>query len=369
MMKKLIVSLTAALLVVTAALPASAAKFPDVNDNHSLVIEVEYLVDKEIIRGYEDGTFRPNDPISKKHIASMLVKALNLPTTDIKNPGYADVPTTHPYYTEIAAAYTAGIFGDATNFKPDSSISRAFMAKILAHSFNLKSIADNAVTYKDVPTSYEFYSPIQLVTMNNVAKGYPEDGTFRPNQLITRAHFSAFLARAMSLVGGDFTPDTNYMYYYEDAGNYRYRSELDGQTAVDQSVYKYWNIYEDATNEQMDYLMYLYSPNRFYEGVPQSDIGTSVAFPFTIGKKVDTRGQEHQTAYLTQRVLDTKTSVTIAGKVYNDVVIVAETFDAGGGKIDTVTTYIAKGYGIIAYKNTDGYFTYWLTDRVATSVQ
>lgn len=364
-MKKIITSFLALALVLAATMPASAAKFNDVDNNHSLVIEIEYLVDKGIIRGYEDGSFKPNDPIAKKHIASMLVKALNLPTTNLQDPGYKDVPTTHPYYTDIAAAYTAGIFGKASYFKPESSISRAFMAKILAHSFNLRSIADNSVTYKDVPTSSEFYTPIQLVTMNNVAKGYTEDGTFRPNQLITRAHFSAFLGRAMSLIGGDFTPDVNYYYYYEDAGKYRYRAELDGQTTSGKNTYKYWNVYDDATNEQMDYLMYLFSPNRFYEGVPQSDIGTSVEFPFTIGKKVDTRNNEHQTAYLTQTVLDTKTTATIAGKTYKDVVVIRETYDAGGGKIDSVTTYIAKDYGIIAYKNAAGHFTYWLTDRKA----
>ena len=357
-MKKIVAALTAVALAVTIALPVSAAKFTDVSDGYSLAIEINYLADKGIIGGYEDGTFRPSNPIAKKHIASMLVKALNLPKDNLKNPNYADVPTTHVYYEDIAAAYTAGIFGDATNFKPDSSISRAFMAKILATAFNLKSIADNAVTYKDVPTSYEFYSPIQLVTMNNVAKGYTEDGTFRPNQLITRAHFSAFLARAMSLIGGDFTPEVGYTYFYEDSGKYRYRMELDGQETSGMTTYKYWDLYDDATNEKMDYLMYVTSPSRYYEGIPQSDVGTNIEFPFTIGRKGAAPG------YTARNILNTKVTMELAGKTYTDVVIVEERMP-GDGKIETITTYYAKGHGIVAYKNSDGYFTYWLTDRQA----
>lgn len=356
-MKKIVAAITALALAVTVALPANAAKFTDVSDGYSLGIEIEYLADKGIIKGYDDGTFRPSNPIAKKHIASMLVKALNLPKDNLKNPNYADVPTTHLYYEDIAAAYTAGLFGDATNFKPDSSISRAFMAKILATAFNLKSIADNAVTYKDVPTSSEFYTPIQLVTMNNVAKGYTADGTFRPNQLITRAHFSAFLARAMSLIGGDFTPEVGYKYFYEDAGKYRYRMELDGQDTSGMTTYKYWDLYDDATNEKMDYLMYATSPSRYYEGVPQSEVGTNIEFPFTIGRKGEAPG------YLSRNVLNTKVTMELAGKTYTDVVIVEETLPSGGGGIEKITTYYAKGHGIVAYKNTDGYFTYWLTDR------
>lgn len=356
-MKKIVAAITALALAVTVALPANAAKFTDVSDSYSLAIEINYLADKGIIGGYEDGTFRPSSPIAKKHIARMLVKALNLPKDNLKNPNYADIPTTHLYYEDIAAAYTAGLFGDATNFKPDSSISRAFMAKILATAFNLKSIADNAVTYKDVPTSSEFYSPIQLVTMNNVAKGYSEDGTFRPDKLITRAHFSAFLARAMSLSGGDFTPEVGYKYFYEDAGKYRYRMELDGQNTSGMTTYKYWHLFDDATNEKMDYLMYVTSPSRYYEGIPQSEVGTNIEFPFTIGRKGSAPG------YTARNVLNTKVTMELAGKTYNDVVIVEERMP-GDGVVETITTYYAKGHGIVAYKNANGYFTYWLTDRV-----
>lgn len=358
-MKQLVAVITALALAFTLAMPASAAKFKDVSDGYSLAIEINYLAEKGIIGGYEDGTFRPSNTIAKKHIARMVVKALNLPKDNLKQPSYKDIPTTHLYYEDIAAAYTAGLFDDASYFQPDATITRAFMAQILAKAFNLKSIAANSVSYKDVPASSPYYTPIQLVTMNNIAKGYTEDGTFRPDKVITRAHFSAFLARALSLSGGDFTPEVGYKYFYEDAGKYAYRMELDGQNTTGGMTYKYWNLFDNASNEKMDYLMYVTSPSHYYEGVPQSDVGTTIEFPFTIGRKGESPG------YLSRNVLNTKVTIEIAGKTYDDVVIVEETMPNGGGGTEKITTYYAKGHGIIAYKNTDGYFTYWLTDRVA----
>ncbi|MEE1132042.1 MAG: S-layer homology domain-containing protein [Caryophanon sp.] len=367
MFKKMTAFAAATVLALSLATTTNAAQFKDVPATHSLNIEIEYLAGKGIISGYSDGTFKPNAPIAKKHVAKMLVSALNLPTTNLKPLPYKDVPTTHPYYKEIAAAYTAGIFGNATHFKPESSISRAFMAKMIATSFNLKSIADNAMTYKDVPATDEFYRPIQLVTMNNIARGYEQTSdyaestyTFKPNQLLTRAHFSAFLARAMSLRAGDYTPDTRYNYFYENSVDER-RTVLkfDRDYSMGTGINTSWNLYDALTNKHYENSLYSIADGRWIEGIVASDVGIFIDYPFTIGLKYDYLDDE--VAQDKQEILETNATYKIGGKDYENVVIVRDTYKDDDG-LAVRHIYIAKHYGIIAYES-DGIYYHWLSER------
>lgn len=376
MWKKATAVLAAAIVSLSIASTADAAKFRDVPASHSLNIEIEYLADKGIIGGYSDGTFKPNAPIAKKHIAKMLVEALKLPKANVVLP-YKDIPKSHPYYEDIAAAYAAGIFGKADYFKPESSISRAFMAKMLATSFNLKSIADNAVTYKDVAASNEFYRPIQLVTMNNVARGYEQQYddrepsyTFQPNKLLTRAHFSAFLARAMSLKAGDYTPDTRYTYFYENSVNGRStRLDFARNESIGNRIHTLWNLRDVQTYEHYETSGYSISDGRWIEGIPESDVGTFIDYPFTIGLKYDELQSEYMRSK--QEILQTDATFTIGDTTYNDVIVVRDTFegyeeDGYGGYhyvgLKTRHIYIAKHYGVIAYE-LDGEYFNWLSGR------
>lgn len=370
MFKKVTAFVTATALALSLASTTSAAQFKDVLATHSLNIEIEYLAGKGIIGGYSDGTFKPNAPIAKKHVAKMLVQALDLPTTNLKALPYKDVPTTHPYYKEIAAAYTAGIFGNATHFKPESSISRAFMAKMLATSFNLKSIADNAVTYKDVPATDEFYRPIQLVTMNNIARGYEQPSdygstyTFKPNQLLTRAHFAAFLARAMSLRAGDYTPDKRYDYFYENSVDER-RTVLkfDRDYSMGTDINTGWNLYDVLTNKHYESSGYSIANGQWSEGIAESSSGTFIDYPFTIGLKYDYLNNEIDEEK--QEIIETDATYKIGGKDYEHVVIVRHTYKnltSNQPKFVTRHIYIAKHYGIIAYES-DGSYYHWLSER------
>lgn len=351
------------MLGASVALPASAAQFSDVPDSHSLSIEIDYLAHKKMINGYPDGRFQPNAPVAKKHIAKMLVDALDLPTTNLNNPGYQDVPITHPYYKDIAAAYKAGIFSKATYFKPESSISRAFMAKILAYSFNLKSIAKNAVTYRDVATTSEFYRPIQLVTMNNVAQGYHEatQVNFKPTQLLTRAHFAAFLARALSLQAGNYTANTNYKYYYEDDTT-RNRMQYVSTKIVNGDVETWWNVFEEGSTQPAMPFVYINSLHWWLGDFVAGDVMTNTKKPFTIGLKYDdlASASELNPYASKQRILATDATVTIAQNSYSDVVIIEDTISMLG----QVVTYIAKDIGVIAYGDTAGNFYYWLDERI-----
>ncbi len=64
--------------------PVYAASFKDVTSENVLATEIDYLVERGIIKGYPNGMFKPNDYVTKAQVAVMLTRALGLKTTNVK---------------------------------------------------------------------------------------------------------------------------------------------------------------------------------------------------------------------------------------------------------------------------------------------
>lgn len=167
--------------------------FADISIDYLYLKELAFLVDNGIMTGYEDKTFRPQDSLKRDHAMVILSRLLKLDTSNVKDPGFVDVPKSHLYYREIAAVANAGIVSGKDGgkyFAPNDTITRAQMAKILVEAFELSGQGNKA--FKDLPSSDWAYSYVQTLVANGVANGY-EDGTFRPNEPIQRIHFGRFL--------------------------------------------------------------------------------------------------------------------------------------------------------------------------------
>jgi hypothetical protein len=68
------------------------------------------------------------------------------------------------------------------------------MAVLIQRAFKLPY--ENKKYFSDVPSSHYAYQSINSIAKLNITEGYP-DGTYRPNNSITRAEFSVFLTRAL----------------------------------------------------------------------------------------------------------------------------------------------------------------------------
>ena len=68
---KVLFSLLVGLIVVSPALA-----YPDVSSNHWAAKQIEILTEKGVIVGYPDGTFKPDDNVTRAEFASMAIKAL-----------------------------------------------------------------------------------------------------------------------------------------------------------------------------------------------------------------------------------------------------------------------------------------------------
>ena len=162
---------------------------------------VDFLYQSGITTGYADGTFRPNDNITRAQFSVMLYRYLGLeeskyadvtlPFADLKNiPDYA-LPA-------IRALYTEGVINGSTGkdgrlyFNPGASLTRAQAATMIGRTQE-KGYAAAALTFSDsakIPAYAAYY--IQTMAAQGIIGGYA-DGTFRPGNNITRGQMAKIL--------------------------------------------------------------------------------------------------------------------------------------------------------------------------------
>lgn len=193
------ISIMLILLFLLVSIPGQitqAASFSDMKTGQTFYPEVTYLVEENIISGYADGTFRPTEKVTRAAAATMIGRALNLDGTQRKG-SFKDVPKESYASGYIDSAVSKGIirgFTDGT-FRPNEEVTRGQMAIFIDRAFALTDKKN--VQFSDVSSSIAAYSSIQKIVAAGITQGY-SDWTFRPNKELSRAEFSAFLARALN---------------------------------------------------------------------------------------------------------------------------------------------------------------------------
>lgn len=199
-----------ALLLVVTMYPkkqVSASTFSDVPETHAYYQEIMFLLDKGVISS--GSKYGVNDKVTREEVAVMVSKAVGLDGKQTATK-FPDVPASHRSSGYINSAVEAGIINgylDGT-FKPNEKVTRGHMAAFIARGFKLTQEAN--VTFKDVPKGSTSYEAVRKLAFRNITTGY-EDGTFKPNENLSRAHISVFIARAMGFKKdgtGNGTPTT-----------------------------------------------------------------------------------------------------------------------------------------------------------------
>ncbi|MDV2886342.1 S-layer homology domain-containing protein [Alkalihalophilus pseudofirmus] len=176
--------------------PRTSDGFNDISSQHPYQKEIALLTNRAIINGYQDGTFRPNNNITRRQAALMISRAFDLDLKGRPNPGFGDVAATLDGYAEIAAVMDEGLFDSfirGSQFRPNQQLTRGEMASILATAYNLDSTSSTS-PLTDISNHWARDYIVALAD-HNITTGF-NDQTFRPNQSLTRAHFSVFMARA-----------------------------------------------------------------------------------------------------------------------------------------------------------------------------
>jgi len=173
--------------------PEEDITFSDVPKDHWAWTMIQAMAKEGVITGYPDGTFKPNAPVQRQHVALMLARAMELePKKEVL--AFNDISATHPYAEVIQRVQQAGLFdGVNGNFNPTANMTRAQMAKVLVLAFHLTSTKKE--TFHDVPATHWAYDYIAILAANGIALG--DNGNFKSEDYITRAQFAAFLHRAL----------------------------------------------------------------------------------------------------------------------------------------------------------------------------
>lgn len=152
---------------------------------------------KGYVKGFEDGSVKPNNEISRIEFIIMVNRAFGFTETDSVN--FKDVKANDWFYSEVAKAIKAGYISGLSDgtFKPKDSISRQEAAVILSRLFKLEANADAEVlsALKDsgsIPTWSS--GAISAVISKEYMKGMP-DKSFMPSKKMTRAEAIVTLDR------------------------------------------------------------------------------------------------------------------------------------------------------------------------------
>lgn len=177
---------------VKVVVPEEKPVYKDVHSTHWAFEAIQKLNERELIKGYVDGTFKPANTITRGEAAVIIARALNLSAKG-NNP-FSDVRTNYYAHNAIVAVAEQGIITgrQAGKFNPDGKLTRAEMATILTRAYKLEGAS--ALTFPDVSSKHWANKSIQALVANNLTKGTNE-GTFKPDVQISRAEFATFLNR------------------------------------------------------------------------------------------------------------------------------------------------------------------------------
>jgi hypothetical protein len=178
--------------------------FSDIKDHWSgqTVREMAY---KGLVGGYEDGTFRPENLISRVEGAAMLERAFNLSSANMENKtefsDAADIPS---WAEETVAKVVAGGLmsgyqesDGSIAFHPMKTLTRYEFAVILSRLAPPGAAKGTfeTVEFKDFAEIPEWArQAVNVAVQEGMIKGYP-DGTFKPQKEVTRAEAVAMIAR------------------------------------------------------------------------------------------------------------------------------------------------------------------------------
>ena len=203
MKKTLSVLLTMAITL--SLLPATvfAATFNDVSSNHWAYSYIEEMADRKVLAGYPNGSFYPENQVTRAEFAKIMVTAAGLNLSSDSNQYFEDVSKKHwsfPYVTS-AMVYLTGYSSPYGNYYyPDKPALREDIAVALV---KLKGYDTFGADESIVDTMFTDASSISNDAKKYVATalergliaGY-EDNTFRGQNSITRAEAAALLWRA-----------------------------------------------------------------------------------------------------------------------------------------------------------------------------
>lgn len=192
------------------------ADFSDVDENNPHKVAIETLVEQVILRGYDDGTFRPDQDVTRAEAIKIALLAVGITAEDGPNlPAltFSDVSNTDWFYDYLKVAVNLGIAKgyDDGSFQPNKSVNRAEAMKLILSAASLDVETPVETPFADVATDAWFAPYVNYGKTLNIS--VPQtDGLWHPEENVSRAEVSEMVYR-LQLVqtsGTEFDEATNW---------------------------------------------------------------------------------------------------------------------------------------------------------------
>lgn len=168
-----------------------------------------------VVSGYEDGSFRPNNDITRGQIMKIVVLSTGLSGALPSTPTFTDVPSTHTFYQWVEVGVANGVVGgyncggpfeacdpqSRPYFRPGANVTRGQLSKMIVNAKGWAPLLPGVPTFEDVPADNPFFGFVERVSANGIIGGYdcgragePCPGRyFRPSNDSTRAQASKII--------------------------------------------------------------------------------------------------------------------------------------------------------------------------------
>jgi len=172
------------------------ANFNDIR-GHWAESYINKAVSAGFVKGYPDGTYHPDDAVTRAEFTSMVNKALgNTGTTSVN---FTDVPYNEWYYNDVAKGVSASFVGgyDNNTFRPNTAVTREEAAVMVARFVPTYGSTGSISSFKDK-------SSISTWATDSVAKIYGkgymgayDDGKYHPQDSLTRAQTAKIICNIL----------------------------------------------------------------------------------------------------------------------------------------------------------------------------
>ena len=186
--------------------PASAYTFNEVRADHTIHVSFVKIANLNTVdhfayvEGYPEGDFRPEGYITRAEVAAIFARLI----TDKMETGrsypskFTDVEAGAWYADYVGFLEQYGLFSGYSDgtFRPNNPITRAELTAIAVRFFEWEGLPDVA-DFSDLSKDHWAYGFINAACQMKFIEGY-SDGTFRPNNPITRAETVTFINRVLN---------------------------------------------------------------------------------------------------------------------------------------------------------------------------
>ncbi|BBD58299.1 S-layer domain-containing protein [Nostoc sp. HK-01] len=176
--------------------------FTDVSSNYWAAQFIQELSQRGVIAGFPDGSFRPEEAVTRAQFAAMVNKAFQK-APQRQSISFVDVPSNYWASSAIQQAYTIGFLSGypGNRFEPNQAIPRQQVLVSLANGleYSANSNVESTLQYFNDASGIASYarSPIAAATEKQIVVNYPNVKFLNPTATATRAQVAAFIYQAL----------------------------------------------------------------------------------------------------------------------------------------------------------------------------